>query len=141
MGGEDSCSSGKEGPAVSVYYNEFDSGAAAWLRELIAAELLPQGHVDERDIREVKPDDLKGFSQHHFFAGIGGWPCACQLAGFDPGRSLFTASAPCQPFSSAGKGQGIRDRRHLWPVLFALVKACRPPTIFGEQVASRLGEE
>lgn len=32
------------------YYNEHDRQAAAWLRELIKAELIPPGEVDERDI-------------------------------------------------------------------------------------------
>ena len=33
---------------MSVYYNEFDPKAAAWLRELISAGLIPDGDVDER---------------------------------------------------------------------------------------------
>ena len=56
-----------------AYYNEFDSNAAAWLRELIKAELIAPGDVDERSIVDVKASDLKGYSQHHFFAGsVGG---------------------------------------------------------------------
>lgn len=58
------------------YYNEFDPKAAAWLRELIRAGLIPDGHVDTRSIAEVQPGDLAGFVQCHFFAGIGGWPLA-----------------------------------------------------------------
>lgn len=27
------------------YYNEFDPKAAAWLRELIKARLIPDGHI------------------------------------------------------------------------------------------------
>lgn len=30
------------------YYNEFDPNAAAWIRELIAAGLVPEGVVDEK---------------------------------------------------------------------------------------------
>ena len=33
-----------------AYYNEFDPMAAAWLRELIKAGLIPDGEVDERSI-------------------------------------------------------------------------------------------
>ncbi len=53
------------------YYNEWDKGAAAWLRELIKAGLIPNGYVDDRSITEVTPSDLEGFTQCHFFAGIG----------------------------------------------------------------------
>lgn len=52
------------------YYNEWDSQTAAWLRELIAERLIPRGLVDERSITEVKAEDLKGFTQYHFFAGM-----------------------------------------------------------------------
>ena len=56
----------------SAYYNEIDDYAARWLRNLIAAGLIPDGDVDERDIRDVRPDDLRGYRQAHFFAGCGG---------------------------------------------------------------------
>jgi DNA (cytosine-5)-methyltransferase 1 len=49
------------------YYNEYDAGAAAWLRELINQTLIPYGHVDTRSITEVKPDELKSYAQCHFF--------------------------------------------------------------------------
>lgn len=35
---------------MTAYYNEFDKGAAAWLRELIKAGLIAAGDVDERSI-------------------------------------------------------------------------------------------
>ena len=85
------------------YYNEWDKGAAAWLRELINNKLIPYGYVDERSITEVTPSDLEGFTQCHFFAGIGGWPLALQLAGVPASTRLWTGSPPCQPFSTAGK--------------------------------------
>lgn len=56
-----------------VYYNEFDPAAAAWLRELMANNLIAQGDVDERSIKDVRGDDLRGYAQCHFFAGIGIW--------------------------------------------------------------------
>lgn len=58
---------------MAVYYNDADPTACAWLRELIAMGLLPAGEVDERSILEVEPADLRGFTQCHFFAGVGGW--------------------------------------------------------------------
>ena len=33
---------------MSTYYNEIDPHAAAWLRELIKAGLIPDGEVDTR---------------------------------------------------------------------------------------------
>lgn len=121
------------------YYNEFDPNAAAWLKQLIQLNLIPQGDVDTRSITEVKPHELTGYTQCHFFAGIGGWSYALQLAGWPTDRPVWSMSCPCQPFSSAGKGLGAADERHLWPVAFNLIKECRPQYVFGEQVASAIG--
>jgi len=117
-----------------VYYNEFDSKAAAWLRELINDGLIAHGEVDERSIVDVKASDLKGFTQCHFFAGIGGWSYALRLAGWSDEFPIWTASLPCQPFSAAGKGLGKSDERHLLPHFIELVRKCKPDTVFGEQV-------
>lgn len=123
------------------YYNEHDPKAAAWIRELIAKKIIPEGVVDERDIQEIRPSDLAGFVQCHFFAGIGGWPHALTLAGWPSDRPVWTGSCPCQPFSTAGKGLGTSDERHLWPVFASLIREFQPPTVFGEQVASKAGRE
>lgn len=123
------------------YYNENDPKAAAWLRELISQGCIPSGDVDGRSIHDVRAIDLEGYSQCHFFAGIGGWPLALQLAGWPEDRRVWTGSCPCQPFSVAGKGLGENDPRHLWPVWHALIRECRPPVVFGEQVASKAGRE
>lgn len=121
---------------MAVYYNDADPAACAWLRELIAARLLPAGEVDGRSILEVEPADLHGFAQCHFFAGIGGWPYALCLAGVAEGLSVWTGSPPCQPFSQAGQRKGQDDDRHLAPAFLRLIAACRPGLVFGEQVAS-----
>nr|MDN1157287.1 DNA cytosine methyltransferase [Escherichia coli] len=122
------------------YYNEWDKGAAAWLRELIKQGHIPFGVVDERSITEVKPEDLDGFTQCHFFAGIGGWPLALRLAGVSEDTPLWTGSPPCQPFSAAGKQLGQFDPRHLAPVFLDLISECRPPVLFGEQVAPAIAK-
>jgi len=123
---------------VRAYYNEFEPFAAHWLRELIREGLIPEGDVDERSITDVEPTDLKDYTQCHFFAGIGGWAYATRLARWPDSRPIWTGSPPCQPFSAAGKRLGTEDERHLWPVWFDLVRECRPPTIFGEQVSAAI---
>lgn len=122
------------------YYNEFDPKAAAWIRELINAGAIPPGDVDERSIEDVKPTDLAGYVQCHFFTGIAGWPYALALAGWPSSRPVWTGSCPCQPFSAAGKGAGFNDQRHLWPAWFHLIRECRPAVVFGEQVASKAAD-
>tara|TARA_R110000737_G_scaffold22944_1_gene41591 strand:- start:4034 stop:4945 length:912 start_codon:yes stop_codon:yes gene_type:complete len=123
---------------MTTYYNEFDPFAAAWLRELIKDGLIAKGDVDERSITEIKPSDLKGYTQCHFFAGIGGWSQALRLANWPDDKPVWTGSPPCQPFSVAGNQKGNDDERHLWPVFFDLIRECQPPTVFGEQVASAI---
>lgn len=147
-----------------AYYNDNDEFVCAWLRNLIAANLIAPGDVDKRDIKDVQPDDLRGYTQCHFFAGIGGWSYALRLAGITDDRPLWTASCPCPPFSVAGKRQKcpkcesgllvwcprrtgyaicadcqhawLADSRHLWPEIWRLAAVRRPERIFGEQVAS-----
>ncbi len=124
-----------------AYYNDNDTKVCAWLRSLVSANLISNGEVDSRSIADVKPEDVAGYRRVHFFAGIGGWDYALQLAGWPDDRPVWTGSCPCQPFSCAGKGLGEKDPRHLWPEFRRLIAECHPPTIFGEQVASKAGRE
>lgn len=119
-----------------AYYNEIDPFAAQWLRNLIDAGHIAPGVVDTRSIEDVTPNDLIGFNQCHFFAGIGGWSLALRRAGWPDSRPAWTASCPCQPFSAAGKGLGFADERHLWPSAHWLVGQRRPVVVFGEQSGS-----
>ncbi|MEL6236968.1 MAG: DNA cytosine methyltransferase [Pseudomonadota bacterium] len=122
---------------MSAYYNEIDPYAAQWLRNLITAGHIAPGDVDERDIQDVRPDDLRSYTQCHFFAGIGVWSLALRRAGWADDRPVWTGSCPCQPFSAAGKGLAFDDERHLWPAWFHLIGERRPTVILGEQVASK----
>ena len=123
---------------MTVYYNESDPKAAAWLRELMFEDHIPWGEVDERSIEDIRPAELAGYTQCHFFAGIGGWSYALRLAGWPSDRPVWTGSCPCQPFSAAGKGAGFADERHLWPSWHWLIQQRRPDIVFGEQVATAL---
>ncbi|MFH0981837.1 MAG: hypothetical protein V2A79_09890 [Planctomycetota bacterium] len=150
-----------------VWYNEIDPFCCDWLKGLMAAGLIPQGVVDDRDIREVKAAELAGYGQVHLFAGIGGWARALQLADWGD-RAVWTGSCPCPPFSCAGKKKrcpacasrnlmphvfrtGVfaccdcghewdADGRHLWPEFRRLIEARRPAVVLGEQVAGKDGE-
>ena len=149
--------------ARGAYYNDNDAFAVGWLRRLIAAGHLPGGDVDDRSIEDVQPDDLRGYDAVHLFAGIGGWPYALDLAGWPADRPVWSCSCPCPPFSVAGRARAcpecsstalvwhpgwtgvaccaachhewVEDARHLWPEALRLIAECRPPVVFGEQVA------
>ena len=117
------------------YYNDNEPFVCRWLENLIMFGHIPNGIVDCRPIQEITPHDLKGFTQCHFFAGIGGWSFALELAGWATDRPVWTGSCPCQPFSKTGKGKGTQDERHLWPEWYRLISIHKPPVLFGEQVA------
>jgi DNA (cytosine-5)-methyltransferase 1 len=121
---------------VKAFYNEIDPAAATWLENLIADGLIADGDVCRTSIVDLRPSDLAGYTQVHFFAGIGGWSLALRMAGWPDSLSVWTGSCPCQPFSLAGKQKGFADDRHLWPYFRNLIGQCRPPIVFGEQVAS-----
>ena len=125
---------------MSAYYNEIEPYAAQWLRNLIKEGLIADGEVDTRSIVDVSADELRGYTQCHFFAGIGGWSLALRLAGWSDDRPVWTGSCPCQPFSSAGQQKGQEDERHLWPVFFNLISAVRPTVVMGVQVAAAVGK-
>ena len=114
---------------MTAYYNEIDKYAAQWLRNLIAAGHIAPGDVDDRSISDVRPSDLVGYTQCHFFAGIGGWSLALRLAGWPDDRPVWTAA--CQPSASQAKDRGVAERM----VWFHLV---RPATPSGEQLKQRL---
>ncbi len=123
---------------MTAYYNEVDPYAAEWLRNLILCGLIAPGDVDERSIEDVTPADLRGYTQCHFFAGIGVWSYALRMAQWPDSRPVWTGSCPCQPFSVAGATAGMRDELHLWPAWHWLIAQCRPPVVFGEQVEAAI---
>jgi DNA (cytosine-5)-methyltransferase 1 len=122
---------------MRAYYNEVDDYCCGWLSNLMDAGHITAGRIDDRSIVDVRPDDLAGYERCHFFVGIGGWDYALSLCGYS--RPVWTGSCPCQPFSAAGKGKSADDERHLWPAWFSLIRECKPPVIFGEQVEAAIG--
>lgn len=119
---------------MTAYYNENDPYLVQWIKNLIEAGLIAPGEIDNRSILDVSPRDLKGYSQYHFFAGIGGWSFALRLAEWPDEKPAWTGSCPCQDFSLIGKRAGFAGHRDLWPTWFRLIRECRPDCIFGEQV-------
>lgn len=124
------------GLSVSAYYNEINPWAARQLRKLIDRGDIADGEVDTRSIVDISADDLRGFVQCHFFAGIGGWSLALRRAGWADDRPVWTGSCPCGPFSNAGEMERFADDRHLWPDWVRLIEKRKPAVVFGEQVAS-----
>jgi len=120
---------------LNAWYNEIEPYAVAWLRNLSDAGHIARGTVEERSVRDLRPEDV-GAGQCHFFAGIGVWSRALRLAGVPDDLPVWTGSCPCQPFSAAGKRRGFDDDRHLWPDWFRLIRERRPAIVFGEQVAN-----
>lgn len=124
-----------------AYYNEFDKEKADLLSGLIDRGLIAPGCVDSRSIHDVSADDLAGFTQCHFFAGIGLWSDALRKAGVPDDISVWTGSCPCQPFSSSGRNEGFNDERHLWPEWYRLIRERNPSLVFGEQVSGKNGRD
>jgi DNA (cytosine-5)-methyltransferase 1 len=121
---------------MHALYNEIDPFATQWLENLVDAGHIAAGCVERRSVRDLTAVDVAGPGQRHFFAGIGVWSAALRDAGIPDDADVWTGSCPCQPFSTAGRKKGTADDRHLWPTWFRLIEECRPPVIFGEQVAS-----
>lgn len=77
---------------------------------------------------------------------VRGWPLLeTDIRGFDFSEisddvDLLSAGVPCQPFSIAGKHEGYRDRRNLFPELFRAVRSLRPKAILIENVKGLLRE-
>ena len=122
---------------MSAFYNDNDAFMAEWLGNLVEAGEITHGIVDDRSVHDLPSDAFEDFARVHLCAGIGGWDHALDLAKW--GGEVLSCSMPCQPFSIAGKGLGTEDERHLWPTVFKLIKASRPPVVFGEQVDSPEG--
>lgn len=120
-----------------IYYNDFNVHAAKWLQGL-QGFVIPSGEVSSQDMTTLDVEMLKRYRQVHLFCGIGGWPYALRLAKWPMSIPVWTASPPCQAFSTAGRKRGYEDSRDLWPHVAKYIIACRPPIVFGEQSANAI---
>lgn len=57
-----------------------------------------------------------------------------------PAVHVVAGGFPCQPFSKAGRREGIADERWGWPWFAAVVRALRPRVVVLENVAALLGD-
>jgi len=73
------------------------------------------------------------------FAGIGGWSYALAPRRLARRPTLVDRILSVPTVLPQRKRKGIDDERHLWPVFFKLIRACRPAVVMGEQVASKDG--
>ena len=113
------------------YYHESDSFIADWLRWRIKNGDVPEGKVDERPIWLIEPEDIVGYTQHHFFAGIGGWALALARAGWPLDRPVWTANLHLLPLEN-------KNARHVWPIWNRLIRKYDPVTIFGHQMQNSI---
>ena len=51
---------------------------------------------------------------------------------------IITGGYPCQPCSVAGRQQGEKDPRHVWPEYFRLLNELRPTWVIGENVSGHV---
>ena len=129
----------------SAYYNDNDPKVCQELESLIKRGRIPFGHVDSRSIKEIEPGDFEDATVAHFFAGIGGFALAGLISRFGRfadahGFRWISGSCPCQPFSTAGRGAGFNDPRHLWPEFYRLISGAKNfDFVVGEQVGNASG--
>lgn len=96
--------------ARAVGYVEREAFAAAILLARMADEALEPAPVWCGNLEDFRAGEWRGAVD-------------CVTAGF-----------PCQPWSAAGRQQGERDERWIWPAIAGIVSECGAPVIFLENV-------
>src|ERR1044071_8996307 len=94
-----------------TYYNDIEHFPCEVLRKNIRLGNLPEGYVDERDIREVHAADFVGYQHVHLFAGIGAFALGMLRAGYPESVRTLTGGFPCTDISNAGKRAGLEGEQ------------------------------
>lgn len=107
-----------------VYYNDIEHFPCEVLRKNIKLGNLPEGYVDERDIRLIHAAELLQYRHIHLFAGIGCFPLGLFRAGYPFELRTLTAGFPCQDISAAGRQAGIieGEKSSLWKEIVRLLQ-------------------
>ena len=91
---------------------------------------------------EIEPFAIACLEKH--WPQVTRWTDVRKLQASDVVRSAggaidaIVGGFPCQPWSTAGKGLGADDPRHLWPEYYRLIRELRPRWIIGENVPGLL---
>lgn len=102
--------------------------------------------VNERDSYQIIAYPR---SRSFKFEGLHGWGLVGSVINNEESKKVYNLSVEedesytadgiavhnCQPWSVAGKKEGAKDDRNLWPDFFRLIEFGKPKTILGEQVA------
>lgn len=86
---------------------------------------------------DIEVGPMKVMEHHHPEAPNIGDVKAVDWSSVEP-VDVLTAGYPCQPFSTAGKGKGTDDPRHIWPWIAYGVAHLRPQYVVLENVAAHL---
>src|SRR5690349_17028826 len=105
-----------------IYYNDNNPYCCQILRQRITEGALPEGVVDERDIRDVQASELMAYRHIHLFAGLGGFPVGLGWAGVPTDMRIVSGGFPCNDISHAGRRAGITGSRSgLWREMHRLI--------------------
>ena len=91
---------------------------------------------------EIEPFAIACLEKH--WPQVARWTDVRKLQASDVVRSAggaidaIVGGFPCQPWSTAGKGLGADDPRHLWPEYYRLIRELRPRWIIGKNVPGLL---
>ena len=96
-------------------------------------------HVASFDILEICGATLRRSRPGwQVFSGLGGDVGKVDFSRFSGGVDVVHGGPPCQPFSIAGKRNGGRDKRDMWPAFVSAVLRIKPAAFVAENVPGLL---
>lgn len=125
-------------------YTDHDGPCCAVLAERVRCGDLAPGDVVCADVRDIGEAHVRGRTEVHLFAGMGGGPMALLAAAAAHGLEVWpehlpilTGGFPCQDISSAGKGAGLDgERSGLFWELCRVADIFKPACILAENVSA-----